>query len=237
MARTRRRRSGGSRRGTPTMGTVLVAILVIGALWLVATKFGGATVTLPKVPDLTTKQTTNNLGKGAGGGDNRAAVRELGGKVDYGKVDPTTGQRTGITAVITPAMVKAAADDRLGSEPDQSIRPPGYDQLPARNRSRGHLLGRQLGGSGDVAANLVALYQRRANSPAMRDYETEVADAVKAGETVTYKVKPIYASKTSNGAPIAVRLMAKGDRGFVLDVQIANTEAAPAKVFAGQATR
>jgi hypothetical protein len=220
------------------MGTVLVAIVVIGALWLIATKFGGATTTLPqvKVPDLTTRQTTNNLGRGAGGGDNRAAVRDLGGKVDYGTIDPDTGQRSGIGATITPAMVKAAAGDRLGSEPLQTIRPPGYDQLPARNRSRGHLLGRQLGGSGDVAANLVALYQRRANSPAMRDYETEIANAVKAGETVTYKVKPIYASPTSKGAPVAVRLTAKGDRGFVLDVQIANTEAAVAKVFAGQAT-
>ena len=43
--------------------------------------------------------------------------------------------------------------------------------------SRGHLLGRQLGGSGEVAGNLVALYQRRANSPVMRDYESAVAEA------------------------------------------------------------
>ena len=244
MARSRRRRSTGSarsRRGSPSLSTVLVAILVIGALWLIATKFGGATTTLPqiKVPSLTTSHGgggTNNLGKGGGGGDNRAAVRELGGKVDYGRVDPRTGQRSGITATITPAMVRAAADDRLGSEPDQSIRPPGYDQLPSRNRSRGHLLGRQLGGSGDVAANLVALYQKRANSPVMRDYETEVADAVQAGQTVTYKVKPIYASPTDKGAPVAVRLTAKGDRGFRLDVQIANTETAAVKLFAGQAT-
>ena len=104
MARPRRRRSSGSRRGTPTMGTILVAVLVIGAVWLLATRFGGATVTLPqvKVPDLTTGRTTDHLGKGAGGGDNRAAVRELGGRVDYGKVDARTGQRSGITATITP---------------------------------------------------------------------------------------------------------------------------------------
>jgi DNA/RNA non-specific endonuclease len=228
-ARTTRRRRATRRRGTPTLTTVLVALLVIAALWLVARELGvQPKVDVPEVPPL------DNLDRGAGGGDNRAAVRELGGRVDYGRVDPKTGQRSGIKATINAAMIKAAEQDRLGSEPDQDIRPAGYDQLPARNRARGHLLGRQLGGSGDVDANLVALVQRRANSPVMRDYETAVANAAEAGETIDYRVVPVYSSATAKGAPVAVRLTAVGNRGFRLDVQIANTPEAPVKRFGKQ---
>jgi hypothetical protein len=155
--------------------------------------------------------------------DNRAAIGRLGGKVDYGHIDPATGQRSGVSATITPAMVAAAAHDQLGSAADPDIRPPGLDQLPARNRARAHLLGRQLGGTGDLPANLVALYQTRANTPVMRDYETMVAEAVRAGETIRYKVRPIYPSPSYQGAPSAIRITAIGNRGFRLDVTIANT--------------
>ena len=109
------------------------------------------------------------------------------------------------------------------------FRPPGLDQLPARNRARAHLLGRQLGGTGDLSANLVALYQTRANTPVMRDYETMVAEAVRAGETVRYTVRPIYPSPSYRGAPSAIRITASGDRGFGLQVTIANTPQAPVK--------
>ena len=74
-----------------------------------------------------------------------------------------------------------------------------------------------------MAANLVALYQTRANSPVMRDYESAVAEAVQAGETVRYTVRPLYPSRTHNGAPSAIRIVASGDRGFRLDVTVANT--------------
>jgi DNA/RNA non-specific endonuclease len=161
--------------------------------------------------------------------DNSAAVARLGGKVDYGHVDPSTGQRSGVRATITPAMVAAAAHDELGSAADPSIRPPGLDQLPARNRARAHLLGRQLGGTGELPANLVALYQTRANTPVMRDYETTVAEAVRAGETVRYNVRPIYPSPSYRGAPSAIRITASGDRGFRLQVTIVNTPQAPVK--------
>jgi hypothetical protein len=156
-------------------------------------------------------------------GDNSAAIGRLGGTVQYGQVDPTTGQRSGVRATITPAMVAAAARDELGSAADPGIRPPGLDQLPPRNRARAHLLGRQLGGSGDLPANLVALYQTRANTPVMRDYESAVAEAVQAGETVHYTVRPTYPSRRFVGAPSAIRITASGDRGFHLQVTIANT--------------
>jgi hypothetical protein len=162
-----------------------------------------------------------------GAADNSAAIRRLGGAVQYGHVDPTTGQRSGISATITPAMVAAAGRDELGSAADPRIRPPGLDRLPQRNRARGHLLGRQLGGTGDLPANLVALYQTRANTPVMRDYETAVAEAARAGEVIRYMVRPRYPSASFDGAPSAIRITATGNHGFRLDVTIANTPRAP----------
>jgi hypothetical protein len=159
----------------------------------------------------------------ATGGDNSAAIGRLGGAVEYGHVDRATGQRSGVSATITPAMVAAAARDELGSAADPDIRPPGLDQLPARNRARAHLLGRQLGGTGDLPANLVALYQTRANTPVMRDYESVVAEAARAGEVIRYAVRPRYPSATFEGAPSPIRITASGDHGFRLDVTIANT--------------
>jgi hypothetical protein len=50
-----------------------------------------------------------------------------------------------------------------------------------------------------------------------------VAEAVQAGETVRYAVRPLYPSRTSKGAPSAIRITASGDRGFRLDVTVANT--------------
>jgi hypothetical protein len=170
--------------------------------------------------------------------DNRAAIGRLGGKVDYGHIDPATGQRSGVSATITPAMVAAAAHDQLGSAADPDIRPPGLDQLPARNRARAHLLGRQLGGTGDLPANLVALYQTRANTPVMRDYESVVAEAARAGEVIRYTVRPRYPSATFEGAPSAIRITASGDHGFRLDVTIANTpKAAVTETIAPSAGR
>jgi DNA/RNA non-specific endonuclease len=176
---------------------------------------------LPQVPDAGPPSTARRSGETAR--QNAAAIRRLGGAVDYGRVDPKTGQRSGITATITPAMVRAASAHELGSAADSKIRPPGYDRLPARNRSRGHLLGRQLGGSGEVASNLVALYQRRANSPVMRDYETAVAEAVEHGETIRYRVRLTYPGPTFKGPPKALRITATGNHGFRLDVLIDNT--------------
>jgi hypothetical protein len=207
--RARRRRS----RGSGSLGYLLVAVLVVGIGYLLLDR---GVLPAPPLP-------TQRPPGADGPADNRAAIRRLGGSVDYGRVNPVTGQRSGVRATITPAMVAAADRDELGSAADPDIRPPGLDRLPARNRARGHLLGRQLGGSGALAANLVAMYQTRANSPVMRDYEAAVAEAVQAGETVRYTVRPVYPSRTANGAPSAIRIVADGDRGFRLDVTIANT--------------
>jgi len=232
MARTRTRRRSRRRSRSSNLGSILAALLVVAGLWWAGSDLLNRNG-LPKLPTIGSAPATTAHG-GTHGRETAAAniktIQRLGGKVDYGKIDPATGQRSGITATITPAMVQATASDQLGSEPDPSIHPPGWDQLPSRNRARGHLLGRQLGGSGENPANLVTLYQQRANTPVMRDYETMVADAVRGGQTVHYEVTPLYASPSDTGPPRAVRLRAQGDHGFRLDVEIANTPQAAVKV-------
>jgi hypothetical protein len=214
MPPRRRTRSPRTRsRGSGSLAYLLLVVLVIGVGYLLVQRG-----VLPAPPGEAQRPPPAD-----GPADNRAAIRRLGGAVDYGRVDPVTGQRSGVTATITGAMVAAAAEDELGSAADPDIRPPGFDRLPARNRARGHLLGRQLGGSGDLEANLVALYQTRANTPVMRDYESAVADAAQAGETVQYTVRPVYRDRRSTGSPSAIRITAAGDAGFRLDVTIANT--------------
>ena len=217
-----RRRRWSRRRTSRRSGSLrylLVAVLVAGIGYLLIQRG-----VLPAPPGPTGPSPHVD-----GSADNRAAIARLGGTVQYGHVDPATGQRSGVRATITPAMVAAAARDEIGSAADPDIRPPGLDELPARNRARAHLLGRQLGGTGELAANLVALYQTRANTPVMRDYETAVAEAARAGQTIRYSVRPRYPSPSFKGAPSAIRITAAGDRGFRLDVTIANTAEATVK--------
>jgi hypothetical protein len=217
MPPRRRSRSGpGRSRRSSALSSLLVTVLIVGVGYLLVERG-----VLPAPPNATQPSPPTQ-----GPADNTAAIRRLGGAVDYGHVNPVTGQRSGISATITPAMVTAADRHQLGSAAASAIRPPSLDRLPARNRARGHLLGRQLGGSGDLAANLVALYQSRANTPVMRDYETAVAQAVQAGQTIRYRVRPVYPSRTFNGAPSAIRVTANGDHGFRMDVTIANTPTA-----------
>jgi DNA-entry nuclease len=233
--RSRRRRSRSSRSSVTTLVAALIVIL--GAVAILPALQGrsladllGAITGAIEAPDVTSAPADTGAGGGIpepSGGNDEPLAAELGGYIDYGEVVEPTGQRTGITATITPRMLQAADRDQLGSEAEPDIRPPGFDDLPQRNRARGHLLGRQFGGSGEVEANLVALYQSRANSPVMRDYENAVADAVEAGETVRYQVQPLYASPDDNGMPRAVRLRAQGNRGFRMDVEVENSEEAP----------
>lgn len=238
-ARSRRRRP--SRRRGANLGTLLLALLLAAGLWWAGSDVLHRVAPNAKLPSVTlTPPATSRGGSGSHGHEtvaaNLKAIQRLGGTVDYGRIDPRTGQRSGIVATITPAMVEAAHNDQLGSEPDPAIHPPGWDQLPSRNRARGHLLGRQLGGSGENPANLVTLYQERANTPVMSSYETMVAEAVRAGQTVHYQVTPRYASPSDRGPPRAIRIRAQGDHGFRLDVEIANTPEAPVKVYVAPTT-
>jgi hypothetical protein len=240
MGRRRTRRRSRSRSAKASRQTWLAAvfILLLGALAVVPALQGESLADLLNgvtdrvrngLPDAQVQTPTGpgDLVPEPGGQGDEPLAEELGGFIDYGEVVQPTGQRTGITAVITAEMIAAADRDELGSEADSDIRPPGFDDLPQRNRARGHLLGRQLGGSGDVDANLVALYQSDANSPVMRDYENEIAAVVEAGQTVRYQAQPIYDGPDDSDEPRAIRLRAQGDQGFRLDVEIENSPEAP----------
>ncbi len=54
----------------------------------------------------------------------------------------------------------------------------------------------------------------------MSGFESRVAAAVRAGETVRYTVTPIY--RGAELIPRAVTLSARGSRGFRLDVSVLN---------------
>jgi hypothetical protein len=130
--RRRRSRRRTSRRPR-SLDYLLAVVLVVGIGYLLLQRG-----VLPLPPEATRPSPEANAAAG-----NAVAIGRLGGAVEYGHVDRATGQRSGVSATITPAMVAAAARDQLGSAADPSIRPPGLDQLPVRNRARAHLLGRQ----------------------------------------------------------------------------------------------
>lgn len=108
------------------------------------------------------------------------------GWIDYHELDQL-GRATGADALLTPDMINT------GTSANSSIKPPGFvSGLDPYNHSRGHLIGRQLGGTGDDARNLTTLYQTPVNTPYMTKYENMVRQALEHGETVRYRVTPIY---------------------------------------------
>lgn len=134
------------------------------------------------------------------------------GHIEYGSVDGK-GRRSGVRAVITKKMLGT------GSPASPSIRPPGFVH-GNMNHARGHLLARQLGGSGNEPSNLVTLLHNPVNSPIMRDIETKVRIAIEAGEVIQYSAIPVYAE--TEDMPIGITLNAKGDKGFSLSLSIPN---------------
>jgi hypothetical protein len=123
------------------------------------------------------------------------------------------GRTTGAAATITKDMLNT------GTAASRSIRPAGFIGGSA-NQARGHLISRLLGGSGQDARNLTTLYQNPVNTPVMRGFEQQVANAVRAGETVRYEVVPIY--RGTELIPRAVTLRATGTGGFRLHVTVLN---------------
>jgi len=120
------------------------------------------------------------------------------------------GRPIGASATITRRM--------LGTGTRATRTPPGYG--PNAGLARGHLIARQLGGTGRDVRNLVTLYQRPANTPAMLRFENQVRAAVRGGEKVRYTVTPIY--RGAEAVPRAVTLSARGSRGFRLAVSVLN---------------
>lgn len=115
-------------------------------------------------------------------------------------------------------MKQGIPDTQIVGSP--TVFPPGSpgweDSIPrgwAKGLERGHLLARQLGGSGADRRNLVPLYPA-ANDPGMRDEEDKIVAAINAGNTVYYAVFANYSGNnklpdsvtmeafTASGAPI-----------------------------------
>ncbi len=123
------------------------------------------------------------------------------GWIDYQDLD-SLGRATGANALLTKAMIGT------GTSADQDIRPAGFiSGLDPYNHSRGHLIGKQLGGSGEDARNLVTLYQNPVNTPYMTSYENKIRSALETGEKIRYRVTPIYSGEKLMCT--AIRLEAK----------------------------
>ena len=100
-----------------------------------------------------------------------------------------------------------------GSHAAQDIHAPGFAG-GASNHARGHLLGRQLGGSGTEERNLVTLFHLPANTPVMPGFENQVAAVVRGGQTIDDLAVPIYQGVSL--IPIGVTIQARGSGGYAL---------------------
>ncbi|MFE6176483.1 DNRLRE domain-containing protein [Streptomyces sp. NPDC056464] len=108
-----------------------------------------------------------------------------------------------------PGVVSKIFGTRTEFPIDWSSVPKGYysrknaDKKGLDYVQRGHLIGKQLGGSGTDLRNLVTLYNE-ANSPIMASFENEVAARVKGGETIYYQADANYTG--SNPIPDSISL-------------------------------
>ena len=167
----------------------------------------------PSGPTILASQASGSLS-----GSSSADSESLISKPQYGPLD-ALGRPTGVTASITSEMIGT------GTKANPNIIPPGWSGNGVlSNEARGHLLGAQLGGSGDVAENLVTLQQNPANSPVMRGFESLVRSAVESGQVVEYSSTPIY-----DGAsliPRGITLSGSGSGEFNLNVTVVNPSGA-----------
>ncbi|MGM0124405.1 DNA-entry nuclease [Enterococcus sp. AZ194] len=134
------------------------------------------------------------------------------GWIEYLPLD-SHNRPTGAEALLTKEMINT------GTSANRDIRPPGFISGPKYDHSRGHLIAKQFGGSGDEPKNLVTLYQYPVNDPYMNFYELKIRQALNKGETVRYRVTPVYEGKEK--IPAAVDLEAKGlDNNSTIDFSI-----------------
>ncbi|MFD4630279.1 DUF6531 domain-containing protein [Streptomyces sp. NPDC058284] len=126
-----------------------------------------------------------------------------GGRVQYGAPGPG-GRATGMRARLE--------SDMTGGTTNPPDKVPGYEKYKKLNKT--HLLGAQIGGSNKDLRNFVTMH-RNANSPVMKKVEDQLRTAVDAGETIDYKVTPVYRTNDpSDVVPVALTLEAHGNRGF-----------------------
>ncbi|MFB7608614.1 LamG-like jellyroll fold domain-containing protein [Streptomyces gardneri] len=106
------------------------------------------------------------------------------------------------------------------------LRPPsGFQEILVQDdweRARGHLIARQLGGSGTDLRNLIPLHAA-ANSKVMAGIENKVTAAIaETRQSVRYEVTPVYRLKLS-GVPEAVHIRAVGSAGLDVDCYVMNS--------------
>lgn len=116
------------------------------------------------------------------------------------------GQAQGVNATITEPMLGS------GTKAYWRRRPPGWKgNGNTYKESRGHLLARELGGSGKDMRNLVTITQNKANLPYMSSFEGEVARRIREGEVMEYSATPLYCEGVL--PPSSILLQAYGSRG------------------------
>ncbi|QES10330.1 DNRLRE domain-containing protein [Streptomyces venezuelae] len=123
----------------------------------------------------------------------------------------------------TATASRNRADAETGS---RWLAPPsGFFEITVQDnwqRARGHLIGRQLGGSGTDLRNLIPLHAA-ANSKVMADIENKVTDViVRTRQSVRYEVTPVYRMRMS-GVPEAVHIRAVGSAGLDVDCYVMNS--------------
>lgn len=107
-------------------------------------------------------------------------------------------------AVITRHMLDE------GTHARNSIIPPGYQS--DKGQARGHMLARQLGGSGDIDDNLFTISQNPTNTPKMSMFEQRVYDAVDDHDVVHYSVYLEYVNDDPDSPPKSIQLEAFGTK-------------------------
>lgn len=133
-------------------------------------------------------------------------IDPMGLSITYLPLD-ALGRPTGATAVLRNGQLGG------GTAAASRIRPPGFvSGLPPHCHNRGHLIGRQLGGSGRDARNLVTL-TNGSNSPAMRNQENRIRNYLRQNPrcSVRYTVTPIY--EGDNPMPVGVTMHAISSNG------------------------
>ncbi len=118
----------------------------------------------------------------------------------------------------------AAPDDKdtdlVGSDTrrDGKHDPTGYQK--GKGLARGHLIGRQLGGSGTEMRNLVPQYTIP-NSVIQKGFEDRIAKRITGGERIYYLAVPLYDGDSV--IPYETRLYAIGNQGTNDSIVVKNT--------------
>lgn len=216
----------------PTIATIaILVLLILGALGIQTPEilqdyFG---VEMPK----TNSKNTTQPPKGkvpAEAGQNPGAIDH--GLATFTKEELTDSQTGWVTYHKLDGLERATGGDALikkkmintGTKANRDVRPPGFvSGLEPYGHSRGHLIGRQFGGSGDSLQNLVTIYQDPVNSPLMTEYENNIRQAVDNGETVRYRVIPIYNEEDLMPVEIHMEAQSLGNNGTInFNVSILN---------------